>query len=702
MKIFLAPKLTVLKNRLIRPIKRPQTVLSLWAAYSVFLIIGALTLSPVGRGDAVSYYAVGEALLNRFSTAVTAQDFIDGRKHLADPLGNQFYDGFQGWDYFGTLAAAGNSSVYLLQRGPDGTYHSIHFPFYACLHSAVAFPLELFGFNPLRAGALLNAVLIGAVALFHLRCRALRPQTRILSLVLIHTSAFLFYFQWGSPEVLIAVAALAGILAALDGKWTSSSIFFAIAALQSPPFIIAITLPLGWSLWELFEQYTRFRDSGFLQPLLYRLLRFVPAAIVALVPYGYNFYKFGSLNPVVASGYIDLSLIDRLRIWSFWFDLNQGMIVGHPWIAFCVPVALIAIRRYLAYPNGYSSHFGIWVKASLLFATAFFTTLPFLGQVNWNAGQDWYLRYAMMTSPLFCISYFWLCELPLMRGGWIRSLNHCALLFQLIYIGVVGTIVSKPFGEYVELKPWSKMLLSCAPELYNPEPEIFAERTSHKDGLAISSDSIFLNEDRRGITKILFGPDSIFGKRFFSEDLSPLSLCHLDSGRRMRAGDRTASRDGWYYANGPFGLVVESSGQRIPINSENELTSSLMLEGDWGTLEPWGVWTIGREATVTLFLPQEIEGGRVRMLLTGYVVDQSPLRSVDIIINGVVLANVALQLDHSVREFEFVLPTLPIEGQLRRAQLEFQVRNPTSPNQLGLAEDNRQLGVGLSWIAFDW
>ena len=58
----------------------------------------------------------------------------------------------------------------------------------------------------------------------------------------------------------------------------------------------------------------------------------------------------------------------------------------------------------------------------------------------------------------------------------------------------------------------------------------------------------------------------------------------------------------------------------------------------------------------------------------------------------------------SLREFEINQIDIPLSASLLNKEyfkLEFKIRNPASPKDLGISEDDRQLGLGLISAVFE-
>src|SRR5690606_15125513 len=188
------------------------------------------------------------------------------------------------------------------------------------------------------------------------------------------------YFQWTHPEVFTASLLLIASVLAASRQYCSAALLAAIASFQNPSASFLI-FPL------VLAQLVELRHTGISKDSLRKLAYTACAASLTLVPYVWSLYQFQLLNPIAASGhYIAYSDINLSRLMSFIFDLNQGLTVGMPMLAWSFPLALLArLRRDR----------GIRLRQEDLLLVAFvIMVLPTLAQANWNAGQSVFLRYA--------------------------------------------------------------------------------------------------------------------------------------------------------------------------------------------------------------------------------------------------------------------------------------------------------------------
>lgn len=371
-------------------------------------------------------------------------------------------------------------------HGKDGRYYAIHFFAYPAL-AALPFKLvDAVGGQPFKAFQVVNlgALAILTMALFRFTGSAPRAMFGTVFFLL---SGGLLYSNWISPEFFTACALLSGLLFVLLGRPYLGALLAGLAAMQNPPLVFfSVFAPLirichvhaqegigfGAALRKVVDRHTV-------------LASFLQAGLAAL-PVLFNLAKFGvpSVIAVLATTPV---LITPARLLSFFFDLNQGAIVG-------LPVAMLLVLAQLASTNRLR-----WLPhtlAAVLFSVAM--AIPSLSTVNWNSGASGMMRYALWGGmPLFYLALVYLQRLP----RWPLALAAAILLAQ------AGMVKFARSYSHVEFSPAARLVLSVVPALYEPEPEIFIERTLHEDG-AVHGDVVAAYPSAAAPVKLLFSAQS--------------------------------------------------------------------------------------------------------------------------------------------------------------------------------------------------
>jgi len=138
-------------------------------------------------------------------------------------------------------------------------------------------------------------------------------------------------------------------------------------------------------------------------------------------------------------------------------------------------------------------------------------------------------------------------------------------------------------------------------------------------------------------------------------------------------------------------------GERIYFSRDSEGRKEFMLDG-WAPYgEAWGNWSEGNAASMLLPIPAG-KPKSLKLQARAFVHDKHPKLDVDILINGVEQKKISL------KEFEINQIDVPLPASLLNKEyfkLEFKIRNPASPKDLGISEDDRQLGLGLISAVFE-
>jgi hypothetical protein len=139
------------------------------------------------------------------------------------------------------------------------------------------------------------------------------------------------------------------------------------------------------------------------------------------------------------------------------------------------------------------------------------------------------------------------------------------------------------------------------------------------------------------------------------------------------------------------------------IDLRDPFLSQFFLGGDWSAAEPWGRWTDGPEASVTMAAPSaDAKTTMLFVRLTAFLSETHPELRVDVLLDGTLIDEWTLNWpeDRPMQVREIDLP----EGDYKdgRIQLTFKMDNPMSPVDLGLSiNDQRRLGIGVERIWLD-
>ena len=124
---------------------------------------------------------------------------------------------------------------------------------------------------------------------------------------------------------------------------------------------------------------------------------------------------------------------------------------------------------------------------------------------------------------------------------------------------------------------------------------------------------------------------------------------------------------------------------------------TFQLGWGWGYPEAWGVWSDGDRAKLTLPLPTE-RPSTISLEVIPFLDRQHPRQDFEIKINNKGAGSFSLD-DPTAK-----IITIPLQNYTHFQEplkIEFVLKNPISPNQLGMGSDTRKLGIGLLSVSFE-
>jgi len=387
-------------------------------------------------GDIVEYFGITESLINHQSLNLTQID-IDKLLLVID------------------APKFSNPGYYI--KGIDGARYPVHFFAYSILLIPMRLILESVGKNPLLTFPLTNLILLFLALMVIFRVYLNKLSNRLFGLALVLFSPLVFFISWPGPDLFYCLLLLLSLFALNQKQYFLASFFSALASWQSQPLLI---LSLFFILLYFLKQK--------------KVVWSIYLIIVLAIPYLYNLLVFGVFSPwlvfqdnwtkLYGFGMQNLSL---LKTWEQFFDLNIGLFWYSSLIlGLFVFGALKAVRKNQVF---------LWLILAFFLTSFFYQTNP-----AWNYGTAGYgpTRHVLFLIPL--LIFFIIQEISFKTvKKYLVYLLILALIqgYSLIFNGFLApdttkTLYHSPYAEYV---------LNKYPQLYNPTPEIFMDRTLHTD-----------------------------------------------------------------------------------------------------------------------------------------------------------------------------------------------------------------------------
>jgi hypothetical protein len=391
----------------------------------------------------------------RVSDGLTAArrfpELAETTRSLAEALGN------------GAIAPAAG-----IQRSLGGGYFSDQFWLYALLAAPFVALGSLVSKSPAFGFACVN-VAAALVANVYLGRAFAASRHRLQARLLFLVCGTSFYLGWADPAVPVATAILIATLAATRAELGIGVAAAGFAAALSPSAIVILLFVLAW--WWRLRLWPDTSISGPPAKPVVRPRDWVGVALglsLTALPYWFFESQFGVSHPA-ARGALDLRLVDGGRFQSFFFDWNQGMVLGVPGLMFALSIATYAALFGSARSERKELLRGLFFTD---LALTFFV-MPALAARDFNSESSVFLRAAYVRAmPLLGSLFALLPRLPLRFERPIVIACAGAQLAVIAWNGPTGT-----GSDHLRFTPIAEFALSHFPALYDPDPEIFRERT---------------------------------------------------------------------------------------------------------------------------------------------------------------------------------------------------------------------------------
>lgn len=444
-----------LGSRLLPAMKRLLNSPWLLAALLLALAYAGLTrYDPVHNGDIAEYTLTTVAFANHGTPEIRPDDLrhcLQALPAMAGAYASLSHD----------LTEHKTALTMPFVYGRGGGIYAIHFFAYSALAAPAYRLLPQFG---LPAFKCYQAVNLAMVVLLGLSLRRLfRDNLKaLLGVALFLACGSWPYLRWSSPEVMSAAALLSALVLFCTGAPLRAGLLAALGALQNPSIVFALLLAplLRYTVLDADGLPPRQRALAALQGRRGLAGLGLGAALALAAPL-WNLWQFG-VPSVIAAVFTRAEFASLTRLHSLFFDLSQGMLIA-------VPALLLLLAGWALVRPGDGARAPWLLPACALLMLAM--ALPALPVINWNSGAQGMMRYAVWASAPLLFAALWQMRT---RRGWLPP-----LLLVLLCQARVSYALER--YVYLDFSPLAGWVLQHAPQLYNPEPEIFAERSKHRD-----------------------------------------------------------------------------------------------------------------------------------------------------------------------------------------------------------------------------
>ena len=410
----------------------------------VALIGLALALPPRPFGDAPEYLLMAESWAAHGSPELRPGDVDALRRHAAetglavdpdDALGNYF-------------------------EGRDGRFYCYHFAFYPLLTLPARLALRAVGGDVLRAGPLTNAFALGGALAAVLLLAPAGAWARRAAAALLLSSPVLGFLLWPHPEVLSFAMATLALVAGSRGASGVATLCAAVASIQNPPLaLLAVFEALRPTLARTVGPKSRAR-----------VWALVLTAGLALASPLFFLAQFSTPN-LAAYETAGAQAMGIGKALGLILDPELGLVRYAPFtVALLLALVVVAVRRPSRRVEG---ALVVVLAAMMLLCSA---------TGNWNHGTTGPSRYVVWMFPV--IAYLLTLGpaatdlLARPRGIWAAMLAVAVIAQGAVAVARGG--VQSPL-DYLQHSTMARTILDRWPAAYDPDFEVFRERTAHTE-----------------------------------------------------------------------------------------------------------------------------------------------------------------------------------------------------------------------------
>lgn len=503
-------------------------IVFLWSAW---LFIDTQKTEPYPTGDGIEYVLTTEALANHFSSDIRKNDFISFKKSYCknhEWISNYKSATFDEIEVF--LSQNKRKEFGGFYKNQKAKTYGYHFVFYSLINVPGRWITKISGGNPFSSFQWTNAIFLIAFLVYALFYWKASFALRIAGSSAVLFSGLYYYTCWIHPETLTTVLVAIGLMMLWDKKHLLSIGAFTLATLQNQPLLILL-------IWALLSMVYFERKN-------WRLwLKGALIAIMFIIPSFYFYYLFGTTSLIKDAGFLSIDNITLTRLFGFFFDLNQGMIIGLGFVLICYLI-LLFIRVYQCFKEKKANHWD-FIPLIIILLTLIVSSMN-----NWNHGMAIVNRYSVwIAMPMVFHALF-------ISSQWQKESFFIGTWSVLILSQIVLLKIHVPFNKFdwssLEHMPIAKWALENEPSYYNPDPQIFIVRTSRQFNFSESSSPVFYRNSNQKITKVAVHELGLDTLAFFGYPQKRLVKCKSVYSEKNK----------WYYIN-DFELYSKIKGKRL-------------------------------------------------------------------------------------------------------------------------------------------
>ncbi len=523
-------------------------LLTLFLAYLSFQSIAGNNAKYL-KGDGYEYILMTESLANHLTPDLRLNDVTSLYSRI-NALTHTSPDNYRFFAYADMLKKGTNYVGFF--KTADHQYYSYHFWFYPLLNVPALYLTKVFNLSPVYCFLITHSIIFFLASLFLLTATGFTIRQRAFIFAFYLFSGVTYYFNWYSPELLTASLLLCGLLLLLQKKPIASAFLLALAAQQNPPIgLIAFGILIYQSLKIIHAK--RSLKNTIRQFLLIAGVTFILSAS----PLFYLIH-YGTPSLIIADGYSKTHLITQYRLFSLFFDINQGMIVAIPSVLLVFALSFVFIISKVIYQHKLSDATKKTIFTVLLMLMmTLMLAIPSLSAPNWNCGMSVFLRYACWTAMPIGVA------MMVILNTFSKRIFYILFAFILaIQIPILFSFSITGDDAYLSHKKIAIYVMNNKPDWYNPVPVIFVARGLQKDIFVEhkpvpETDVIYfhVNQSQHSVRKILYNTKNIKTVLPFCQNKTIAELTQITK--------PVTTENNWEYLNLPVGLCQTSLSQGL-------------------------------------------------------------------------------------------------------------------------------------------
>jgi hypothetical protein len=414
----------------------------------------------VPSSDAFDYLLTTEAIVNHGSINLQAQDLKTLRQDYSK---KNNWDNFAIKQWYNTLELevvnnpSQNNYSKIFFKANNGKYYNYHFCTLSYVNVPVRYITKFCNINPFYSYLITNILLILATLCVLLFVGKYGTVKHLLIGSMFLCSAIFWYMDWMHPEVFIMCGVAAGLWLYFNKHSYWGIFLLALVASQAQPLGILLAC---LCFDTLINNKINVKNVALISV----------SACVAVVPSMFYYINFGVTNLIQDMGFLSWKVVNYTRVFGFFFDLNQGMILTIP-LLLIVYIGLWLYSLYATYSKKTAftalTLFPLFILATVLVCCT---------MTNWNHGQTIINRYATYISITIMMHCIYLINVHVFNNVFKTAIYTTLLLTQAATTYYHSTNANTFYGDAHLLKPIAKWVLGNYPQYYNPDPQILNGR----------------------------------------------------------------------------------------------------------------------------------------------------------------------------------------------------------------------------------